>query len=408
MSRRGYSKATQKEDREFEAILGSIERSRKRNLSEGLLRGDQALDRLKEQEASASPHLKRQREATPPSPTEMSLTMVDFKAYMDQNTNKTLRDLQTSISKVDDSVKANSARLDRQEATIRQNQAGLSELREEIRRVKHSVGTMAPAEPRQPPALPSPGKRSDDEERAFLLARRSLRIWPINTDDPWRSTMNFLIQNLGLAGTITEDLIETVGPARVPSGPGVRDEVLLVLLEARTRDLIIGASAKLANFKDSDGRPTAGIRIEVPPFLIPNFRTLFRFGQSLRAKHGPGVSIVFNKSRCSFKERKISGNGFELVAAVGKVGKLARQVALLCVYLQPRIKAADLQQLNDLINSEIILLKSRSSPLIFIGGDLNRKSLAGAVEDFIDIKQINFEQPGEMPAWMSSTQTQRT
>ena len=68
----------------------------------------------------------------------MSLIMADFKAYMDQNTNKTLRDLQSSILKVDDSVKANSARLDRQEATIRQNQAGLSELREEIRRVEQT------------------------------------------------------------------------------------------------------------------------------------------------------------------------------------------------------------------------------------------------------------------------------
>ena len=106
---------------------------------------------------------------------------------------------------------------------------------------------------------------------------------------------------------------------------------------------------------------------------------------------GGGVSIVFNKSRCSFKERKISGNNFELVAAVGKVGKMARQVALFCVYLQPRIKAAELQQIIDIINSEIILLKSRSSPLIFLGGDLNRKSLDGAVEDFMDFKQVNFE-----------------
>ena len=111
---------------------------------------------------------------------------------------------------------------------------------------------------------------------------------------------------------------------------------------------------------------------------------------SARAVRG-GVSIVFNKSRCSFKERKISGNGFELVAAVGKVGKLARQVALFCIYLQPRIKAAELQQINDLINTEIILLKSRSSPLIFLGGDLNRKLLDGAVEDFLDFKQVNFE-----------------
>ena len=37
---------------------------------------------------------------------------------------------------------------------------------------------------------------------------------------------------------------------------------------------------------------------------------------------GGGVSIVYNKSRCSLRERKIVGNNFELVAAVGRVGKV--------------------------------------------------------------------------------------
>lgn len=72
---------------------------------------------------------------------------------------------------------------------------------------------------------------------------------------------------------------------------------------------------------------------------------------------GGGVSIVNNKSRCSLKERKISGNAFEIVAAVGKVGKLARQVAVFCVHLELRLKADDLQKINDLINGEIISLK---------------------------------------------------
>ena len=40
---------------------------------------------------------------------------------------------------VDDSVKANTARLDRQEATIRQNQAGLSEMRDEMKKVKSNT-----------------------------------------------------------------------------------------------------------------------------------------------------------------------------------------------------------------------------------------------------------------------------
>ena len=43
----------------FRELSDSIDRSRKRHLEPGLLRGDQALDRLRTQEASASPVLKK-------------------------------------------------------------------------------------------------------------------------------------------------------------------------------------------------------------------------------------------------------------------------------------------------------------------------------------------------------------
>ena len=53
--------------------------------------------------------------------------------------------------------------------------------------------------------------------------------------------------------------------------------------------------------------------------------------------------------------------------------------------------AANLQSLNDLISNELLLLKSRSDPLVFFGGDLNRKSIEDALADFNDIKQVNFD-----------------
>lgn len=238
MSRRGYSKVSQKEVREFEAILDSIERSRKRNLSVGLLRGDRVQDELLRQEVSTSPNLKRSREDT--NSTEMSLTMADFKAYMDQNTNRTLRDLQASLSLVDDLVKANSARLDRQEATIRQNQAGLSVLRDEMRKLKDQGLPTSASTPRPSPSVPH--ITSEDEQRAFQLARRSLRLWPIrgtSTEEIWQATWDFIDRNLGLGGDITEDMIDSITWARVPLGPGVSDEALVVLREVRIRDLIL-------------------------------------------------------------------------------------------------------------------------------------------------------------------------
>lgn len=40
----------------------------------------------------------------------------------------------------------------------------------------------------------------------------------------------------------------------------------------------------------------AGMRIEVPGFLQSDFRTLFRYSQNLRARHGPGTRrhVKFN------------------------------------------------------------------------------------------------------------------
>ena len=104
---------------------------------------------------------------------------------------------------------------------------------------------------------------------------------------------------------------------------------------------------------------------------------------------GGGVSIIYNKSRCNLRERKVRGNKFELVIAVGRVGTIPRQAAFICVYLEPRMKVGELAALCDIISREILMIKAKSDALIFIGGDLNRKSLDAAISDFPDIVQVN-------------------
>ena len=110
-----------------------------------------------------------------------------------------------------------------------------------------------------------------------------------------------------------------------------------------------------------------------------------------RRKVGGGVSIVFDKSRCNLRERKIGGNKFELLLAVGRVGKIPRQAAIFCLYLEPRLKVGELAEICDIISREILMLKARGDPLIFIGGDLNRKCLDEALQDFPDVVQINHD-----------------
>ena len=102
------------------------------------------------------------------------------------------------------------------------------------------------------------------------------------------------------------------------------------------------------------------------------------------------MSIIFNKDRCNLRERKIVGNKFELVLAVGRIGNVPRKVAIFCAYLEPRMRVAELESLNRLVCDQILQLKAADDPLIFFGGDLNRKSMEEAFENFPDIKQDNF------------------
>ena len=176
-------------DKELEDLCNTLERSRKRNLSVGLLRGDKVHDLLKVQEEAASPFLKKRREraVTPPGPA-MALTMADFKAYMAENTNKSIDLLNVKVAgmseklqKVDVSVQEHSAKLDRHEATIKANQSQIAQIKADLMR-NPSAPTTA-----RPPTSPriSIGPLDPD----FLKARRSLRLWPVrgvSSLDLWR------------------------------------------------------------------------------------------------------------------------------------------------------------------------------------------------------------------------------
>ena len=114
-------------------------------------------------------------------------------------------------------------------------------------------------------------------------------------------------------------------------------------------------------------------------------------------KVGGGVSIVFNKASCNLRERRVSGNKFELVVATGRIGFLPRKVAIFCVYIEPRMKVEELKDLNELIGREILAMKVKDDPFFFIGGDLNHRSLGDALDDFPEIVRANHE-PTRGPA----------
>ena len=280
----------------FLELANSIDRSRKRHLEVGLLRGDQVHDRLGEQEASASPILKRLRqtpEVSPPAKAaNMAMTMAEFKDYMDNNTNKRLDGLdgkmsgmQASISRIDSTVRDNSERIQRHESQI-------NEMREEVKKMKDGSFPPLPTANRDlgMGLIAAPPTPASDPE--YTLARRSLRLWPVEgatRDQIWAEAGIFMGTRLGLEGKIDKTSIESITRVEIPSGPGVCREVLVSFRDNASRDLVMGAASKLGPYIDSEGKATAGMRMEVPPRLQQNFRVLFKYGQTLRARHGKGT-----------------------------------------------------------------------------------------------------------------------
>jgi hypothetical protein len=120
------------------------------------------------------------------------------------------------------------------------------------------------------------------DSRAYLFSRRSLRLWPIkgeNEDEIWQSVGDFLHSKLELEETeCSQESIEKI--RRLKSGRRNRSnsEVLVTFYEQQVRDLVARRSSCLADYIDSDGQPTAGIKIDVPQFLLGTFNLLQSHG----------------------------------------------------------------------------------------------------------------------------------
>ena len=62
--------------------------------------------------------------------------------------------------------------------------------------------------------------------------------------------------------------------------------ILVTFVDNYARDDILTRGPSLSGYRDDDGRPTAGIRLDIPAHLIGCFKTLEAFGFKLKKKHG--------------------------------------------------------------------------------------------------------------------------
>ena len=104
-----------------------------------------------------------------------------------------------------------------------------------------------------------------------------------------------------------------------------------------------------------------------------------RDGRSSRTGGG-GVALAFNTGSCNFKRRQLThiGKEFEVLCAVGKVGKVERNIVIFVVYIPPTMRTPELERMKELLAVELIAVKrAYNNPVIAVNGDMNHRDLGG-------------------------------
>ena len=72
------------------------------------------------------------------------------------------------------------------------------------------------------------------------------------------------------------------------------EEVIVLFSNKDTRDLESSYARNLAPYRDSEGRPTAGIRFDIPDHLSGIHRTLLQYGHRMWLKHNKNPEFKRN------------------------------------------------------------------------------------------------------------------
>ena len=165
------------------------------------------------------------------------------------------------------------------------------------RPLRRASGSANAAEPPE-----EPGDVDNRKEKAYDLARRSLKLWPVSREGSLAErTVEFLVNELRLDQQHASNLrltVRRVGGAagREPSRQtAVKDEVLVSFETVRERD-------DVRSFAKNLERKGRGLRREIPDHLWPSFRVLQQLAYELKKKN-PSLkrNILFDDDRRDLK-----------------------------------------------------------------------------------------------------------
>ena len=221
--------------------------------------------------------------------------LAEMRAFLGKKIDDGQRATDISISKLSDKIKATDADLNLHKAKtetelqlIRENLGTLTGLQNTSRSMRGSTHASAASASTSASSLAISTRRSNDL-RLYWFARRCARFWTIEgtTDSQrWASVQAFMFDKLRIPrGEIKESDLVDIRPTKSARGKPNRGEVIVVFVDVDTRDRVTSYARNLGYFVGADGKPTAGVRHEIPSFLGGVHRALMQYGYSMLKKY---------------------------------------------------------------------------------------------------------------------------
>ena len=140
--------------------------------------------------------------------------------------------------------------------------------------------------------------KGERETKQYWRSRRSAKFFPVDgeDEDELRTSLQlFFKQKLCIPdGDVREEEVEQVRRLRMRRGRQNVGEVLVLFSDIETRDRVTSYARNLAQFIDIAGKPTAGIRFDIPDHLHGVHKTLLQYGHALWVKHNKDTNFKHN------------------------------------------------------------------------------------------------------------------
>ena len=164
-----------------------------------------------------------------------------------------------------------SKRVDRNSALISENKAELTRRKVTVDRHNTEISWLATrVSELERSGLPhvNVAQKRAELSKDYVWARRSIRVWPVqgnNDTAMWEGVGDFIHEILAInTAYLCQDNIESVQRALDVGTAGVNEEVIVTFFDKKKRNIIPANAQNLSCHIDREGKPTAGIRLEIP------------------------------------------------------------------------------------------------------------------------------------------------